>query len=54
MAWPWRRFADMTMIPMGYNVAFEVLPAVAGVGCPILAASIKVRTERNGGTAARG
>lgn len=39
-------FADMTLRGKGYQIPFEVVPAMLGVGCNVLAESIKVFTDK--------
>mmetsp|Transcript_14514 Transcript_14514/g.25524 ORF Transcript_14514/g.25524 Transcript_14514/m.25524 type:complete len:463 (-) Transcript_14514:136-1524(-) len=40
-------YADMTQAPPVYNMAFEVIPAMLGVGCPFLASTIKVMGDKS-------
>lgn len=39
-------YADMTPMPKAYNIAFNILPAIVGCGCPQLRASIKMVTDK--------
>lgn len=36
------KYADMTQMPLWYNLAFEVIPAKLGMGCPLLGAAMKI------------